>query len=181
MFRPEAIFRSRTARGENANQDRRRQNEKNEKFHASERITGRRKKTKNLRKKRKIQASERITGRRKRTKNLRKKTKNVNRRTGRQRGGNPRKIHERSKTLEKDAKGAKPRGCERTKKNTKNVKRLCFSRGYPPIHPEINATNPGPLKILEETKKTKKFRFLRKIYEKSQSEVRKLTKNELSC
>ena len=90
------------------------------------------------------------------TKNPRKKTKNRTTVKGRQSSANPRKIHEKKQTF-------------------------CPSKRSTPMGRKINATNPGPRKILEETKKTKIFRFLRKIHEKSHSQEAKRTKNELSC
>ena len=70
----------------------------------------------------------------------------------------------------------------RSFKKTQQLRtKLWSSQGWTPIGRKINATNPGPRKILEETKKTKNFRGPRKIHEKSQITSRKPTKKKNSC
>ena len=88
-------------------------------------------------------------------------------------------MHEKSTKNEKSYR--KPARRTRTKNPRKKNEKLCVSKDPTPIGRKINATNPGPLKILEETKKTKNFSFSRKIHEKSQCKREKLTKNDMSC
>ena len=152
-FCPELIFRSRIARGENVNQARRRRNEKNEKSEWRKRKPQQRKSTKNPRKKTKNRCSER----------------------GSHNSANARKIHEKTKNRSTD--GASHNNANARKIHEKTVSH----KDRPPTSRKKNATNPGPPKILEGTKKTKKFSFSRKIHEKSQCKTGKLTKNDLSC
>ena len=119
--------------------------------------------------------SERTPQRRKSTKNLRKKTKNENHPKGHHKGANARKIYEKRKIIQEASKAYT------NEKSTKKNEKICGSKDPTPIGRKINATNPGPLKILEETKKTKNFSFSRKIHEKSQCNREELTKNDLSC
>ena len=123
--------------------------EKNEKWKLSKRTPQMRKSTKNLRKKRKMKTIQKDT------------TKA--------------QMHEKSTKNEKSYR--KPARRTRTKNPRKKNEKLCASKDPTPIGRKINATNPGPLKILEETKKTKIFRGPRKIHEKSQITLRKRTKN----
>ena len=148
---------------------------KNEKFHVSDRTTGTRKKTKNLRKKRKMEALEKDATNAEIHEKSTKKTKNENHPKGHHKGANARKIYEKRKIIQEASKAYT------NEKSTKKNEKLCVSKDPTPIGRKINATNPGPLKILEETKKTKNFSFSRKIHEKSQCKREKLTKNDMSC
>ena len=152
-FCPEPIFRSRIARGENVNQARRRRNEKNEKSEWRKRKPQQRKSTKNPRKKRKIGvAREEATIAQMHEKST-KKTKNRSTEGASHNNANARKIHEKSVS----------------------------HKDRPPTSRKKNATNPGPPKILEGTKKTKKFSFSRKNHEKTKSNTKNRTKNHISC
>ena len=95
---------------------------------------------------------------------------------GHHKGANARKIYEKRKIIQEASKAY-----TNEKSTKKKNEKLCASKDPTPIGRKINATNPGPLKILEETKKTKNFSFSRKIHEKSKSNTENLTKNELSC
>ena len=148
---------------------------KNEKFHVSDRTTGTRKQTKNLRKKRKMEALGKDATKAEIHEKSTKKTKNENHPKGHHKGANARKIYEKRKIIQEASKAYT------NEKSTKKNEKLCVSKDPTPIGRKINATNPGPLKILEETKKTKNFSFSRKIHEKSQCKREKLTKNDMSC
>ena len=97
----------------------------------------------------KFHVSDRTTGTRKQTKNLRKKTKNGSSRKGRHKGGNPRKIYEKKrkmKTIQKDTTKAqmhekstkneksyrKPARRTRTKNPRKKNEKLCASKDPTP-------------------------------------------------
>ena len=118
-----------------------------------------------------------------RTKNSRKKRKIDRVRTKATKAKKHEKFDDETKNYRKlqnqheSGNGPEMQMHEKTKRN----ENLCPSHDPPPIGGKINATNPGPLKILEGTKKTKIFRFLRKIHEKSDCNTGKLTKNDLSC
>ena len=94
--------------------------------------------SRNPRKKRKIEATQKETTVAQIHEKSTKKTKNRTTVKGRQSSANPQKIDEKKQNF-----GPSNRST--------------------PIGRKINATNPGPRKILEETKKTKNFRGPRKI------------------
>ena len=108
-----------------------------------------------------------------------KKTKNRTGGKGSQSSTNSRKIHEKKTKNRTTVKGMQSSANPR-KINEKNEK-FYPSKRSTPMGRKINATNPGPRKILEKTKKTKIFRGPRKIHEKSQITSRKRTKNKFSC
>ena len=152
-FCPEPIFRSRIARGENVNQARRRRNEKKRKIGVAKKEATT------------TQIHEKST----------KKTKNRCSERGSHNSANARKIHE--KTKNRSIEGASHNNANARKIHEKSVSH----KDRPPTSRKKNATNPGPPKILEGTKKTKKISFSRKIHEKSQCKTGKLTKNDMSC
>ena len=131
-----------------------------------------------------------------------KKTKNRSGQKGSHDNANPRKIHEKNEKSEWSKRKPRRRRCTKNprkkRKKSESSKRKPLPGGAfkkrnnagqnyglhkdgPPIGRKINATNPGPRKILKETKKTKIFRGPRKIHEKSQITSRKPTKNKNSC
>ena len=130
-----------------------------------------------------------------------KKTKNRSGQKGSHDNANPRKIHEKNEKSEWSKRKPRRRRCtknprkkrkigivkkeataRRSFKKTQQLRtKLWSSQGSTPIGRKINATNPGPRKILKGTKKTKIFRGPRKIHEKSQITSRKPTKNKISC
>ena len=91
---------------------------KNEKFHVSDRTTGTRKKTKNLRKKRKMEALEKDATNAEIHEKSTKKTKNENHPKGHHKGANARKIYEKRKIIQEASKAYTNE--KSTKKKTKN-------------------------------------------------------------